>query len=95
MTDTQSILSDSSLIKIKNHLEKVGYAAVLHWHLGGARHPTPLAFYAFDDFLDYVHKSAKPGDAIDVWPFPTEYDTRIAQGKIPDSSGIVFKGGAY
>ena len=95
MTHESSILSANNLEAIRLHLESVGFVAVLHWHLFGASHPTPLAFSDFDVFRDYLTGSAKAGDAIDVWPFPADDKDRIAQGKIPNPDGTVHQGGAY
>jgi hypothetical protein len=95
MDQQGSILSPGNLDAIRLHLQSVGYVAVLHWHLFGASHPTPLAFSDFDDFCDYVRDSAKPGDAIDVWPFPNEGSGQIARGKIPEVDGTIHQGGAY
>ncbi|BCT93667.1 hypothetical protein LYSHEL_26940 [Lysobacter helvus] len=92
---TSSILSTDSLEAVRRHLDSVGFISVLHWHLGGASHPTPLAFSDFDTFHGYLCERARPGDAIDVWPFPTDYDHRLAQGKVPDADGNIHAGGAY
>ena len=96
MTNRDSILSEINLAAVRNHLSSRGYVAVLHWHCFGASHPTPLAFSDFDDFCNYLRALTKPGDAIDVWPFPdNDNQSRIAQGKIPDQDGTVPTGGAY
>ena len=95
MHNETSILSDNNLEAIRLHLESVGFVAVLHWHLFGASHPTPLAFSDFEVFREYLRESAKSGDAIDVWPFPTDSGGRIAQGKIPNTDGEIHQGGAY
>ncbi len=95
MSHPQSIISDQSLQAVRTHLERVGNVAVLHWHLFGARCPTALAFDDFETFQEYLQTSAKPGDAFDVWPFPTDSDLRIAQGKIPEPDGSIRTGGAY
>jgi hypothetical protein len=95
MTDRRSIVSSDNLEAVRLHLESVGFVAVLHWHLFGASHPTPLAFSDFDTFRDYLQGSTQPRDAIDVWPFPTEGASRIAQGKVPDADGTIMPGGAY
>ena len=95
MAHHSSILSTENLEAVRLHLELVGYVAVLHWHIFGASHPTPLAFSDFEAFCDYLRGSTKPGDAIDVWPFPTDDGGRIARGKIPEVDGTIQQGGAY
>jgi hypothetical protein len=90
-----SILSESNLSLVRAQLATVGFATVLHWHLYGARHPTPLAFSDFEDFLKYPQDETKPGDAIDVWPFPSNPEDRIVGGKIPNADGSVHEAGAY
>jgi hypothetical protein len=44
-TFQNSILSEHNLSLVKHYLECTGFVAVLHWHLFGGRHPTPLAFH--------------------------------------------------
>ena len=95
MHNQTSIFSTENLRSVQHHLDTAGFVVVLHWHLFGASHPTPLAFSDFEVFSDYLRGSAKPGDAIDVWPFPTSNAERIAQGKIPEADGTIHKGGAY
>ena len=95
MTKSNSILTSQSIATVRRHLDSVGYISVLHWHLAGASHPTPLAFSDFDTFWQYLTESTKAGDAIDVWPFPSENTERIAEGKIPKSDGTVHKSGSY
>lgn len=95
MTTPASLLSSDRLDAIRDYLQTQGNIAVLHWHLYGARAPTPLAFDDFEAFCDYVRDVARPGDAIDVWPFPSDDDGRIAEGKIPEADGTVHRGGAY
>lgn len=95
MVHPHSILSTRNLETVRLHLESSGFVVVLHWHLSGASHPTPLAFSDFEAFCDYLTTATKPGDAIDVWPFPTEEEQRIAFGKIPDTDGRIKQGGAY
>lgn len=95
MTRQDSILSVDSLEAVRRHIESAGSVAVLHWHLFGASHPTSLAFSDFETFSEYLRCSTKPGDAIDVWPFPVREEDRIAGGKIPNSDGTVHQGGAY
>jgi len=95
MTNSSSILSSQSIAAVRHHLNSVGYISVLHWHLNGARHPTPLAFSDFDVFWEYLSELTKPGDAIDVWPFPADNGLRIAEGKIPNADGTIHQNGAY
>ena len=83
------ILSDTNLEAVRNHLENIGDIVVLHWHLCGARAPTPLAFDDFEEFENYLKETVVEGDAIDVWPFPREPDKTIASGKYPDAEGKV------
>ncbi|MFT3871001.1 MAG: hypothetical protein QM715_21310 [Nibricoccus sp.] len=93
-TDGENILSHGNLEAVRKHLDDVGNIAVEHWHYYGGRAPTPLAFYDFEMFEEYLKKEVRPGDAIDVYPFPHKAKT-IASGKFPDSEGRVPKGGAY
>jgi hypothetical protein len=57
--------------------------------------PLISRFDYFDDFKAYLDTRVKPGDAIDVWPFPTDIATAIARAKYPDAEGRVPLGGAY
>ena len=92
--DGENIFSEEKLIVVRRHLESVGNIAVSHWHFYGSRSPTPLAFDNFDDFYEYLKTKVRPGDAIDVYPFP--HDTlAIASGKVPHNEGKVPIGGAY
>ena len=75
--------------------KEVDAIVVQHWHYYGASAPTRLAFDAFDEFKAYLQSRVKPGDAIDVWPFPTNIAAAIARGKYPDGDGRVPIGGAY
>lgn len=90
----ENILSEQKLAAVRKHLEDVGNIAVEHWHYYGSRAPTPLAFNDYDLFEEYLKKEVRPGDAIDVYPFPHRSKT-IAAGKFPDIEGRVPNGGAY
>jgi len=68
-----------------HYLEHNGYIAVLHSYFCGAPGATPSAFENFDDFKAYLAREAKPGDIIDVWPFPA--GKRLFSGKIPNEKG--------
>jgi hypothetical protein len=92
--DGENILSEKNLSAVRVHLETVGNIAVEHWHLYGGTSPTPLAFNDYDEFYSYLQGKVKPGDAIDVYPFPHNAAT-IAHGKLPNSEGEVPLGGAY
>jgi hypothetical protein len=94
-TDGASILSADNIAAITRHLQSVGSIAVEHWHYFGGRAPTPLAFDDMDEFLVYLSSNVKPGDAIDVYPFPSDPKTAIARGKYPDAQRRVPDGGAY
>src|SRR5437773_11184217 len=89
----ENILSSKNLAAIEHYLEEVGAIVVQHWHYYGASAPTRLAFDAFDEFKAYLQSRVKPGDAIDVWPFPTNIAAAIARGKYPDGDGRVPIGG--
>ena len=93
--DGENILSSKNLAAIERHLEEVSAIVVEHWHYYGASAPTHLAFDSFDDFKAYLDSRVKPGDAIDVWPFPTDIATAIARAKYPDGEGRVPLRGAY
>ena len=95
ITTQSSILSEEILNLVKNHLERVGFVTVLHWHLFGGRHPTPVAFHDYEDFVLYIQETARPGDAIDVWEFPQDAKSRLAGGKVPNEDGSIHQGGAY
>lgn len=88
-------MTPTRLDAVRHHLEKVGHIAVLHWHYYGSRAPTPLGFGDFEAFLEFLASETAPGDAIDVWPFPGNEQSRIAEGKVPNESGEVPDGGAY
>ena len=91
--DGSAALSQDKLREIERYLENSGYIAVLHSHFCGARGATPSAFENFDDFKAYLAREAKPGDIIDVWPFPD--GKHMFSGKIPNDKGQVPKMGAY
>jgi hypothetical protein len=90
-----NILAGEQLAVVRNHLENVGFVAVLWWHYYGSRAPTPLTFDDFEEFLAFLKTEPVKGDAIDVWPFPSDPNDRIAEGKIPNELGEVPEGGAY
>ena len=94
-TKGSNILAPEALEAVRLHLDDVGFVAVLWWHYYGSRSPTPLAFDDFDEFETFLRTKPAQGDAIDVWPFPTEPDMQIAKGKIPNERGEVPEGGAY
>jgi len=89
------ILSASNLDIIKKHLKTKGNIAVEHWHFYGSRSPTPLAFDDYEEFVQYLHTQVRPGDAIDVYAFPSEREALVASGKYPDQEGRAPEGGAY
>jgi len=91
----ENILSPRNLAAVERHLNEVGAIVVERWHYYGARAPTHLAFDDFDEFKAYLGSLVKPGDAIDVWPFPTDTNRAIARAKYPDGEGRVPVGGAY
>ena len=91
----ESILSPKNLMAVERHLEDVGPIVVEHWHYYGASTPTHLAFDSFDQFKAYLGSHVKPGDAIDVWPFPTNIGAAIARAKYPDMEGRVPVGLAF
>ena len=93
--DGENILSPRNLAAVERHLDAVGAIVVEHWHYYGGSAPTHLAFDCFDEFKGYLASRVKPGDAIDVWPFPTDTATAIACAKYPDAEGRVPLGGAY
>ena len=94
-TKGSNILAPAALEAVRHHLENVGFIAVLWWHYYGSRAPTTLTFDDFEDFEKFLRSEPIPGDAVDVWPFPTDPDMRIAEGKIPNEHGEVPDGGAY
>jgi hypothetical protein len=85
----------SKLEAVRVHLESVGFVAVLWWHYYGSRSPTRLTFDDFEEFTTFLKSEPRPGNAIDVWPFPDDPDDRIAEGRIPNDRGEVPEGGAY
>lgn len=90
-----NIMTPERLDAVRQHLYSVGNIAVLHWHYCGARAPTPHGFGDFDEFLEFLKSGTEPGDAIDVWPFPTDQKSLLAEGKVPNENGDVPEGGAY
>lgn len=94
-TAGEIILSASNLDAIKKHLETKGNIAVEHWHFYGSRSPTPLGFDDYEEFVQYLNTHVRPGDAIDVYAFPSERESLVASGKYPDQEGRVPEGGAY
>jgi hypothetical protein len=94
-TSGANILAKEKVEAVRRHLEDVGSIAVLWWHYYGSRAPTPRAFDDFEEFMAFLKNEPRPGDAIDVWPFPSDAATRVAEGKIPNERGEVPEGGAY
>lgn len=90
-----NIMTPERLEAVRQHLDSVGHIAVLHWHYYGARAPTPLGFGDFDQFLEFLKSGTEPGDAIDVWPFPIDQESLLAEGKVPNDNGDVPERGAY
>lgn len=91
--DDTKMLSAEKLGQIERHLRTKGCIAVLHSHFCGARSATPGAFDDFDTFKDYLAREAKPGDIIDVWPFPS--GESVISGRVPNEKGEIPKRGAY
>src|SRR4051812_30011590 len=87
----ENILSPKNLAAIERHLDDVGAIVVQHWHFYGSQAPTFLAFNDFDSFKAYLDANVGPGDAIDVWPFPSDIQAAIARAKYPDKQGRVPK----
>lgn len=91
------ITSSENLAVIRETLEKWGPVIVEHWFYRGGSGPRHLVFDEFDQFMSYLDENAYAGDAIDVWSVwhVCKPEARIAEGKCPDESGLVPKGGAY
>lgn len=95
--DGPKILSDENLEIIRKTLENEGPIIVEHWFYRGSRSPDRFVFEELDDFVEYVHSKARPGDAFHVWSFYLicTDEKVIAHGKHPDRDGRVPKKGAY
>lgn len=76
-----NIMTPERLEVVRKHLDSAGHIAVLHWHYCGARAPTPLGFGDFDVFLEFLKFGTEAGDAMDVWPFPTDQKSLLVEGK--------------
>ncbi len=70
---------------------------VEHRHYCGASAPTRLFFEEYKEFIDYLQKQGREGDAFRIWMFGDVCrDTNVvAAGKCPDSKGRVPRTGAY
>ena|SRR5881394_3862297 len=87
----------AQLEKIRLELETRGPVILKHWHYRGARMPTHVAFDEYDDFVEYLGKNARPGDAFDAWSLSGRLEgvESLAAGKFPDVDGCVPALGAY
>lgn len=94
-TTGANIFAADQLDAIRHHLQDVGFIVVLWWHYYGSQAPTRLTFDSYDEWLSFLKAAPRQGDAIDVWPFPSDPKARIAYGKIPNKEGEVPEGGAY
>lgn len=90
-----NIMAADQLAAVRDHIDRVGFVAVLWWHYYGSQAPTPLAFGDFDVFRAFLETQPEEGDAVDIWPFPSDDAQRIARGKIPNALGQVPECGAY
>ena len=91
----KSILAPEQLEAVRRFIETTGSIAVMHWHYRGSRAPKPMAFDSFEAFETFLRTNTAHGDAIDVWPFPEQQASRIADGKVPNERGETPEGGAY
>lgn len=91
-----NILSPERLSLIRETME-VSSIIVEHWFYRGARSPDRSVFDDYDEFENYLHKEARPGDSILIWRFDAlcRDDNALAQGKYPDTDGMVPERGAY
>jgi hypothetical protein len=94
-TEGANILAAPQLAAVRHHLESMGFVAVLWWHYRGGKAPTRLTFDDFAEFERFLKTQPIPGDAIDVWPFPSAPEQRIAEGKVPNERGEVPERGVY
>jgi hypothetical protein len=95
--DGSNILSKDNLEKIQKVFETSGPILVQHWYYFGSHSPEWYVFNDLEDFQDYISKQSQEGDAFDVWDIFATCDRKliIAEGKKPNSEGLVPKGGAY
>ena len=85
-----------NLDAVRQCLER-GPVILEHWFYRGASAPARLVLDDFQDYVEYIHTRANPGDAIHVWDFTAlcRDDNSVASGKRPDSDGCTPEGGAY
>jgi hypothetical protein len=91
-----NILSPERLSLIRETMEE-SCIIVEHWYYRGSRGPGRLVFDDYDAFEEYLHKESRPGDSIWIWRFDAlcRVDNALAQGKYPDTDGMVPERGAY
>lgn len=94
-TDGPNIMAADQLAAVRDHIDQVGFVAVLWWHYYGSQAPTPLVFGDFAVFMEFLKTEPEEGDAVDIWPFPSDSGQCIAHGKMPNALGQVPEGGAY
>jgi hypothetical protein len=91
------INAPEKLHAIRHVLEHEGPIIVQHWFYRGASAPDRLVFDDYEEFTVWLNERTAAGDAIDVWSWAAvcAADVRLAEGKCPDSEGLVPRRGAY
>ena len=93
----RDILSAHRLEAIRKVLEDKGPVIVEHWFYYQGRAPDRLVFHDYEQLIQYLNKSARPGDAFYIWDFANvcRDDNALADGKYPDAEDRVPARGAY
>ena len=93
---TQSVLAPEQIEAILEAF-KGSSLIVEHRFLCGGRSSDSFVFDDFEDFEQYLHTKAKPGDNFWFWRYADlcRDDNVVAHGKYPNSDGSVLDGGSY
>jgi hypothetical protein len=91
-----SIASPECLEAIEHAFEGSSLIVEHHFYFGG-RAPSASVIEDFEDFMEYLRTTVRPGDLIWCWRYNDlcRDDNSVTHGEYPDEHGLVPDGGAY
>jgi uncharacterized SAM-dependent methyltransferase len=91
-----SILAPELLTEVRNVLERQPII-LEHRFYQGSSAPLRLIFDEYEDFLNHLKSSARPGDHVLIWGYSDlcRDHSMIVDAKYPDETARTPPGGAY
>jgi hypothetical protein len=85
------------LARLQKELDTTGPIILQHWFYNGASSPDRCVFEDFENLMEYLSTSVRPGDSLEAWSFAAlcRDDNTLADGKWPNADGCTPKNGAY